>query len=119
MMLCSLVGTLQYSEEHATSFSYCENGGIELLQIDECVPICMVPLLFSSPPPEVEMQEHRRSRRDMSPQGRKRAAVMTSRDKMVSYQPQRKVSGSPPQSRVLCGLVLLNQINCLVQYRIH
>jgi hypothetical protein len=51
-------------------------------------------LLFSSPPPEVEMQDHRRSRRDMSPQGRKRAAVMTSRDKMVSYQPQRKVSNS-------------------------
>ena len=47
---------------------------------------------FCSPPPEIEMQEHRRSRRDMSPQGRKRAAVMTSRDKMISYQPQRKVS---------------------------
>jgi regulating synaptic membrane exocytosis protein 2 len=48
--------------------------------------------LFCSPPPEIEMQEHRRSRRDMSPQGRKRAAVMTSRDKMISYQPPRKVS---------------------------
>jgi hypothetical protein len=60
-------------------------------------------ILFSSPPPEVEMQEHRRSRRDMSPQGRKRAAVMMSRDKMVSYQPQRKVSGpSPP---VMCVVV--------------
>ncbi|XP_069676281.1 regulating synaptic membrane exocytosis protein 2 isoform X15 [Periplaneta americana] len=47
----------------------------------------------SSPPPEVEMQEHRRSRRDMSPQGRKRAAVMMSRDKMVTYQPQRKNGG--------------------------
>ena len=51
-------------------------------------------ILFYSPPPEVEKQEHRRSRRDMSPQGRKRAAVMMSRDKMVSYQPQRKVSFS-------------------------
>lgn len=52
-------------------------------------------MMFSfiySPPPEVEMQEIRRSRRDMSPQGRKRAAVMMSRDKIVSYQPQRKVS---------------------------
>ncbi|XP_021924276.1 regulating synaptic membrane exocytosis protein 2-like isoform X3 [Zootermopsis nevadensis] len=47
----------------------------------------------SSPPPEVEMQEIRRSRRDMSPQGRKRAAVMMSRDKIVSYQPQRKNGG--------------------------
>jgi hypothetical protein len=59
-------------------------------------------ILFSSPPPEVEMQEHRRSRRDMSPQGRKRAAVMMSRDKMVSYQPQRKVSDS---LSVICVVV--------------
>nr|CAD7569270.1 unnamed protein product [Timema californicum] len=44
----------------------------------------------SSPPPEVEMSDHRRSRRDMSPQGRKRAAVMMSRDKTASYQPHRK-----------------------------
>nr|CAD7439312.1 unnamed protein product [Timema bartmani] len=44
----------------------------------------------SSPPPEVEMSDHRRSRRDMSPQGRKRAAVMMSRDKAASYQPHRK-----------------------------
>lgn len=45
---------------------------------------------FFSPPPEVEMSE-RRSRRDMSPQGRKRTAVMMSRDKQTPYQTHRKV----------------------------
>ncbi|XP_068086466.1 regulating synaptic membrane exocytosis protein 2 [Anabrus simplex] len=54
----------------------------------------------SSPPPEVEMSEHRRSRRDMSPQGRKRAAVMMSRgEKMASYQPQRKNGGQGMMSQ--------------------
>lgn len=45
-----------------------------------------------SPPPEIEMSGERRSRRDMSPQGRKRTAVMMSRDKQTPYQPHRKVS---------------------------
>ncbi|XP_071440567.1 regulating synaptic membrane exocytosis protein 2 isoform X6 [Hetaerina americana] len=39
----------------------------------------------SSPPPEMEISEPRRSRRDMSPQGRKRSGMM-SRDKLISYQ---------------------------------
>ncbi|XP_059618331.1 regulating synaptic membrane exocytosis protein 2 isoform X2 [Phlebotomus argentipes] len=34
----------------------------------------------SSPPPEIDLHEVRRSRRDMSPQGRKRVAGMVSRD---------------------------------------
>ncbi|XP_046392498.1 regulating synaptic membrane exocytosis protein 2 isoform X3 [Ischnura elegans] len=39
----------------------------------------------SSPPPDMEISEPRRSRRDMSPQGRKRSGMM-SRDKLISYQ---------------------------------
>lgn len=53
---------------------------------------------YSSPPPERELcvdGEHR-SRRDMSPQGRKRAALMISRDQPASigssYQTYRKVN---------------------------
>lgn len=53
---------------------------------------------YSSPPPERELYidgEHR-SRRDMSPQGRKRAALMISRDQPASigsgYQTYRKAS---------------------------
>ncbi|XP_033608307.1 regulating synaptic membrane exocytosis protein 2 isoform X2 [Cryptotermes secundus] len=67
-------------------------GGIRERRIADGASISSVGS-SSSPPPEIEMQEHRRSRRDMSPQGRKRAAVMMSRDKMVSYQPQRKNGG--------------------------
>ncbi|XP_034249482.1 regulating synaptic membrane exocytosis protein 2 [Thrips palmi] len=44
----------------------------------------------TSPPPDMlDMGSARRSRRDMSPQGRKRAAHMALRDKPVSYQPPR------------------------------
>ncbi|KAK6644669.1 hypothetical protein RUM43_000937 [Polyplax serrata] len=43
----------------------------------------------ASPPPEVEMSE-RRSRRDMSPQGRKRTAIMMSREKQTGHQTHRK-----------------------------
>ncbi|XP_014219658.1 regulating synaptic membrane exocytosis protein 2-like [Copidosoma floridanum] len=51
---------------------------------------------YSSPPPEKELcvGEHR-SRRDMSPQGRKRAALMSSREQAASlsgYQQYRKVN---------------------------
>lgn len=54
---------------------------------------------YSSPPPEREyggsLDNEHRSRRDMSTTGRKRAALMISRDQTVSmsgYQPYRKVS---------------------------
>ncbi|XP_063224160.1 regulating synaptic membrane exocytosis protein 2 [Bacillus rossius redtenbacheri] len=53
----------------------------------------------SSPPPEVEVPDHRRSRRDMSPQGRKRAAVLMGREKAASYQPQRKNGGQGMMSQ--------------------
>ncbi|XP_047106603.1 regulating synaptic membrane exocytosis protein 2-like [Schistocerca piceifrons] len=54
---------------------------------------------FCSPPPEVEMTEPRRSRRDMPTQGRKRAAIMMSRDKVSSYPNQRKNGGQPMMSQ--------------------
>ncbi|XP_063980189.1 regulating synaptic membrane exocytosis protein 2 isoform X2 [Diachasmimorpha longicaudata] len=57
---------------------------------------------YSSPPPERDlcMDSEHRSRRDMSPQGRKRAALMISREQPVSmsmsYSPYRK--DEPPRS---------------------
>ncbi|XP_011296866.1 regulating synaptic membrane exocytosis protein 2 [Fopius arisanus] len=56
---------------------------------------------YSSPPPERDlcMDSEHRSRRDMSPQGRKRAALMISRDQPVSmsmsYSPYRKQDEMP------------------------
>ena len=60
---------------------------------------------YSSPPPERDlcMDNEHRSRRDMSPQGRKRAALMITRDQPVSisgYQTYRKVSCSHSSSLI-------------------
>lgn len=65
---------------------------------------------YSSPPPERELcvdGEHR-SRRDMSPQGRKRAALMISRDQPATigsgYPTYRKVRRSEGRSDVLISI---------------
>lgn len=58
----------------------------------------------SSPPPESEVCE-RRSRRDMSPQGRKRAAVMMDRDNRSPY--------NQPGNRKVCFHVrFFSSISC-------
>ncbi|XP_054270261.1 regulating synaptic membrane exocytosis protein 2-like [Macrosteles quadrilineatus] len=44
----------------------------------------------ASPPPDVEMAERHRSRRDMSPQGRKRATVVQVKPHTLPYDSQRR-----------------------------
>ncbi|XP_055642495.1 regulating synaptic membrane exocytosis protein 2 isoform X2 [Toxorhynchites rutilus septentrionalis] len=66
----------------------------------------------SSPPPEVDLQE-RRSRRDMSPQGRKRAAGMVAKDyRTVSGVGQgfhNQMNNEPSSSNRRNGTMALNQ----------
>ncbi|XP_054271567.1 regulating synaptic membrane exocytosis protein 2-like [Macrosteles quadrilineatus] len=48
----------------------------------------------ASPPPDVEMAERHRSRRDMSPQGRKRATVVQVKPHTLPYDSQRRGGSS-------------------------